>query len=33
MDVTAVSVQKLIADYNLDLEAAKRSKLAAVEEK
>ena len=33
MDVTAVSVQKLIADYNQDVEAAKRSKLAAVEEK
>jgi NADH-quinone oxidoreductase subunit M len=33
MDVTAVSVQKLIADYNQDLEAAKRSNLAAVEEK
>ena len=33
MDVTAVSVQKLIADYNQDLDAAKRSKLAAVEEK
>ncbi len=33
MDVTAVSVQKLIADYNQDLEAAKRSKLAAVEER
>ncbi len=33
MDVTAVSVQKLIADYQRDIEAAGQARLAASEEK
>jgi NADH-quinone oxidoreductase subunit M len=33
MDVTAVSVEKLIADYNQDVQAASQARLAAVEDK
>jgi NADH-quinone oxidoreductase subunit M len=33
MDVTAASVNKLIADYNQDIEAAQRAQLAVAEDK
>jgi NADH-quinone oxidoreductase subunit M len=33
MDVTAVSVEKLIADYHQTIQAAERARLAAVEDK
>jgi NADH-quinone oxidoreductase subunit M len=33
MDVTAVSVEKLIADYNQDVQAASKPELAAVEDR